>query len=88
MIEADPFELLCPLSGISHRQQVVGVTSGDRSMPEGDRDLVQIGHDVAEAVEVIDIAALFIVNLQEPVRRMARPELNRELERTSAPIAG
>lgn len=70
------------------RQAVVDRTSRDRRVAERDRDLVQVGDDVADTVEPADRGTLVVIDFQIAFPDMLGPSDTASCERTSAPIAG
>src|SRR4051812_11673889 len=52
---------------------------GDRGVAERDRDLVQVGDDVADPVEPVDRTALMVVDFQVTLPGMFGPQIHREM---------
>src|SRR6478609_10966077 len=61
------------------RQAVVDAAGGDRGVAECDRDLVQVGDDVADPVEPVDRAALMVVDFQVTLPGVFGPQIHREM---------
>ena len=64
------------------------VARGNGGVAEGDGDLMQIGDDIADAVEAVDRRALVRVDLQIALGVVLGPQRHRELRTHLGPHRG